>query len=360
MTEFPLISIIIPVYNREELVKISVESLLSQTYLNWEALIVDDGSSDNTVEIIRAYAESDSRIKLFRRNTLNKGGNVCRNIGLKESKGVYVIFLDSDDKLMPFSLQQRYKVSLQYPEYDFWVFRGVQSLLGKEYAPDNLLISSYEGCEEPLDLFLNHDFLWQTTGPMYKRERLISKGIFFDERIQVHQDVLFHITVLCRGLRFYQTVLTPDYFWILHQSGHAGLVVNVSILTSDLCYVQQIMFELKSNHLYKKKYNTFFLQFLLRDLNRYAIYVRNKENVHRILDLMRELDILGYSKIKLLYAFSLCLLLIPNQFLRGKITSMFYLCVFPNYNKRKYFLVKNISDYEFHFDENSINSLSDI
>lgn len=90
-----LISIITPMYNGAKYVSYTIDSVLAQTYSNWEMIIVDDGSKDNGAELVQTYSEKDGRIKLFRQ--ANGGSSVARNNGLKNAKGRYICFLDSDD-----------------------------------------------------------------------------------------------------------------------------------------------------------------------------------------------------------------------------------------------------------------------
>lgn len=90
-----LVSIIMPLYNGEKFIEITLESVLKQTYKNWELLITNDGSKDNSPKIAEKYAEKDERIKLF--NQINKGSAAARNNSLREAKGKYIVFLDSDD-----------------------------------------------------------------------------------------------------------------------------------------------------------------------------------------------------------------------------------------------------------------------
>lgn len=91
----PLISIITPVYNAEEYIDDAIQSVLSQTYSNWELILVDDCSTDNSVKIINKYL-SDTRIKLLM-NKVNSGPAVARNKALDNASGDYITFLDSDD-----------------------------------------------------------------------------------------------------------------------------------------------------------------------------------------------------------------------------------------------------------------------
>ena len=90
-----LLSVIVPVYNASEWVRETLDSLLGQTYENLEILCVDDGSSDNSRDIIRAYQEKDSRIRLIEKE--NGGVSSARNMGIEEARGEYIAFLDADD-----------------------------------------------------------------------------------------------------------------------------------------------------------------------------------------------------------------------------------------------------------------------
>lgn len=98
MDNFGLVSIITPSYNSSSFIAETIESILSQTYLNWELLITDDCSTDRSVEIIERYIQRDSRIKLFRLEK-NCGAGVCRNRSISEAKGRFIAFCDSDDRL---------------------------------------------------------------------------------------------------------------------------------------------------------------------------------------------------------------------------------------------------------------------
>src|SRR5690554_5694001 len=101
------ISIIIPVFNRQKLIKETLDSVLAQIYENWECIVVDDGSTDETWEVLEQYAKKDARIKIHKRHRDPKGAPTCRNIGMELSEGEYLIFLDSDDLLAKWALQHR-------------------------------------------------------------------------------------------------------------------------------------------------------------------------------------------------------------------------------------------------------------
>ena len=100
----PLISIIMPTFNRAHILGRSINSVINQTYHDWELLLVDDASSDNTSEIILSY--NDNRIKYYT-HSRNMGGNAARNTGLRHARGNYIAFLDSDDEWMPTKLERQ-------------------------------------------------------------------------------------------------------------------------------------------------------------------------------------------------------------------------------------------------------------
>ena len=101
-----MVSIITPAFNSERFIAETIQSVLAQTYQNWELLIVDDCSTDKTAEIISRFQEKDSRIKYFY-NSTNKGAAFSRNLALQKAKGKWIAFLDSDDLWHPEKLEKQ-------------------------------------------------------------------------------------------------------------------------------------------------------------------------------------------------------------------------------------------------------------
>lgn len=113
----PLLSIIIPVFNRAHCIGETLQSIQQQEYTHWECIVVDDGSTDTSVETVAAFAKADSRIQLFERpQTLPKGANACRNYGFEQSKGDYINWLDSDDLMSPDKLICQVQRLIENPE----------------------------------------------------------------------------------------------------------------------------------------------------------------------------------------------------------------------------------------------------
>jgi len=108
MAEKALVSVIIPCFNYAHLIVDTINSIKKQTYENWECLIIDDGSTDNTKEIIDQLSIDDARIKYFFQN--NSGPTIARNYGLSISKGNFIQFLDSDDLLEPLKFEHQLKI----------------------------------------------------------------------------------------------------------------------------------------------------------------------------------------------------------------------------------------------------------
>lgn len=101
-----LVSIITPSYNCEKFISQTIEAIQAQTYKEWELLITDDCSTDNTIAIIEGYAQQDSRIKLLKLSK-NSGAGVARNNSIREAKGRYIAFCDSDDRWVPSKLEKQ-------------------------------------------------------------------------------------------------------------------------------------------------------------------------------------------------------------------------------------------------------------
>jgi glycosyltransferase involved in cell wall biosynthesis len=112
MNDEPLVSVITPSYNSANYIEECVESVLSQTYQNWEMVIIDDLSTDDSIHVIEKFCERDSRIRLIRQE-INTGPAKARNLGIEAAKGDFIAFLDSDDIWLPHKLEKQISFMLQ-------------------------------------------------------------------------------------------------------------------------------------------------------------------------------------------------------------------------------------------------------
>lgn len=187
----PLISIIIPVYNAEKYLRQCFNSVLAQTYPDWECILVDDGSKDSSGDICDEYAQKDSRFKVYHKE--NGGVSSARNYGLQTANGELICFLDSDDKMKSNHLA----ICVQsIGEADLLIF-GFERWNGRTdcVIPPEAYISGHEYCKEFLyklketgatsELFC---FPWNK---IYKRSLLLGNNVSFPENISLREDEIF-------------------------------------------------------------------------------------------------------------------------------------------------------------------------
>lgn len=140
----PLISVIVPAYNFGHLIAETLRCVQSQTYENWECLVIDDGSTDNTAEVVSPFVTQDSRIRYLRQD--NQKQAAARNTGIQNSKGAYFQFLDADDLLEPRKLELHTGYLEEHAEIDI-VYSGVR-YFRSENPNERLLSRSYSMWED--------------------------------------------------------------------------------------------------------------------------------------------------------------------------------------------------------------------
>lgn len=193
-TDQPLVSIIIPTYNRAHFIGETLDSVLMQTYLNWECIVVDDGSTDKTVELLQAYCRKDTRFKYHLRPfNRAKGANACRNYGFEISNGMYVNWFDDDDVMLPDFIEKKVSALEANPQLDAIISKRIfydenlEIVIGKEIKTlltDNIL-----------EDFISLKIKWYTSDSMWRSEFLEGKTLF-NEQLKAGQDRDFHIRML--------------------------------------------------------------------------------------------------------------------------------------------------------------------
>lgn len=185
-----LVSIIVASYNKANFIEQTIRSVIEQTYYNWELIVVDDGSSDNTKEILSRLAKENEKFRVFF-NIENKGANYCRNFGLKCAKGDYVIFLDADDLLDVNCLKNRVEAATKFNSANLLVFG--MSLFRKTLFDDERKWLPWTN--KPLFDFLRHKLPWQTMQAFWGIE-FLKELEGFDEKFKRLQDVELHTRAL--------------------------------------------------------------------------------------------------------------------------------------------------------------------
>lgn len=214
-----MISIIIPNYNKGRFIGSTIESVIGQTSSDWELIIVDDGSTDNSLVICERYTENP-KIKVIRRDRLPKGANTCRNIGLINASGDFVLFLDSDDLIAPHCIERRFKYIQQFPDANFCIFPigNFTQTIG-----DSKYIWKTSTGNNHLKNFLSHDLPWQTSSPLWRKEYLLqNKG--FNESYARLQDVELHSRILLQSTVKYRisSLKEPDCYYRISNDRHSN------------------------------------------------------------------------------------------------------------------------------------------
>ncbi|MDJ0534564.1 MAG: glycosyltransferase [Xenococcaceae cyanobacterium MO_207.B15] len=190
-----LVSIIIPCFNKEKWLKEAIDSCLNQTYPHIEVIVIDDGSTDNSLEIIKSYGT-----KIIWETGENRGANYARNRGFVLSSGSYIQYLDADDYLLPEKIER---------QVNFLEETGADVVYSDEkhirYLPDGKSLITdikFDGLpEDTLELFLFCKVYIQTANPLFKRE-IVANSSGWDETLKAAQDIDFFRSVAMDGARF--------------------------------------------------------------------------------------------------------------------------------------------------------------
>lgn len=183
----PAVSIIVPVFNAYKYLARCIDSILKQTFTDWECLLIDDGSTDGSGVLCDEYAQRDSRIRVFHKE---RGGvSSARNVGLEKARGEWLVFVDADDWIMPCHLADinQYKVDLVI--FDFFRNNEVQQ-------QDCTRIYDYK---DLINAIISEKIFGALWNKRFSTKLIRSIGLLFDEDVDFGEDVLFIVTLLNRS-----------------------------------------------------------------------------------------------------------------------------------------------------------------
>lgn len=204
-----MISVIIPAYNAAGTIRRCIQSVLEQTYTEWEMIIVDDGSKDDTLGICQSY--DDSRIRVLHKE--NGGVSSARNMGLNLAQGDYIAFIDSDD-----FIETDYLQHLSHGlGYDI-VITGFYYGAVPEASCFKFQLSDKQKVSQELSKLINADQLCFPWGRLFKRSILEQYQIRFDEQMRFAEDNVFNWEFLCHAESIYIDSTQKDY----HKSSDEG------------------------------------------------------------------------------------------------------------------------------------------
>jgi glycosyltransferase involved in cell wall biosynthesis len=179
----------------------TLKSVQKQTYKEWECIVVDDGSTDGTEGVVRAFAKADKRFLFYKRPSSKlKGANACRNFGFEQSKGDYINWLDSDDILHPEKIEKQVRV-LKESKYSFSICQtAVWDTLRNESMG---LRSDSISSSSPFDDYIRFHIFWSIQAPLWRRVTI--KKFRFNESLQQSQEYDYHIRILASYADYHTT-----------------------------------------------------------------------------------------------------------------------------------------------------------
>ncbi|MEA5466982.1 glycosyltransferase family 2 protein [Leptothoe sp. PORK10 BA2] len=191
MTSNLLVSIVIPAYNAAKFLSEVIQSVLNQSYQNWELLVIDDGSTDNTAELVSKYSKKDSRVRLISKE--NGGVSVARNLGAQLAEGELIAFLDSDDLWLPDKISAHVNYMSSHPQVGV-SFARVE-LIETNGKTTNKLTDNITDTLQPQDLFYSNPTV--TTSNLVIRKSVFQALNGFDESMQYNEDIdlLFRLAI---------------------------------------------------------------------------------------------------------------------------------------------------------------------
>ena len=217
------VSIIIPVLNRAHLIAETLNSIQNQAYTNWECIVVDDGSTDDTFQVTQEYARLDPRIRPFKRpGDGQKGANGCRNFGYMKAEGEYIIWFDSDDLMTPDHIESKVK-EIEKKDLDFVVARTQNFRDDEMLEPYTYLKKDYGIRAADFILLKIH---WYTYDVMLRRE--VAEKIEWNEQMKSWQDYNY----FCKMLLITENGAYLDKI-LTHRRLHADSIQNKLNRTED-------------------------------------------------------------------------------------------------------------------------------
>lgn len=286
-----LVSIIIPLYNRENLIIETLKSIRNQSYEKWECIIIDDHSTDNGFEMVKKFIYNDNRFTINKRpSNRPKGANACRNYGLEIAKGNYINWFDSDDIMHPDFILEKLK---------FFKNNELDGVISKTaiFTDDPTNIKTRETrtklTESSLEDFLSLKIAWYLPDVMWKRSFLNEK-ILFDEELMAGQDRDFHANMLLHDPK----LIVIDKYLTLYRKHDENLTSNIDNLENVRLKISHMhSVEKLVNHIDKKGKLTNGMRVgLFSAMIKYLPFtMHNKSDFNILRSLLKKLSFFNFS-----------------------------------------------------------------
>lgn len=288
-----MISIIIPVYNAESYLDKCIESVITQTYTDWECILINDGSKDNSASICDSWVKKDSRISVIHQP--NKGVSAARNRGIKESKGEFIVFIDSDDWVEPNYLSDMLNAILKYnsdlvitgqihhkPKRNITIFKP-QEILFFELTKNSTS-----------DFIKNIGFFYGPYSKIFKADIIKKNNIKFPIDFSLGEDLLFNFQYL-ENIKYILCLPVANYNYRILNSGSLTSIYRDN--TFDIQYYQwkvqqeflisrDMWNEISQKHFYKKLWGIVY-NGLFNKINPSYTYINKIVNIKETTELRK-------------------------------------------------------------------------
>ncbi|OCG76816.1 glycosyltransferase family 2 protein [Gilliamella sp. Occ4-3] len=241
MNNTPLISVIIPAYNTRDVIEKTLKSIEEQTYQNYQIIIIDDGSTDDTGIFIDEYQQKNAKIIVYHQN--NSGVSVARNNALKYASGEFICFLDSDDTYESSFFE---KMLIRQQQTDFNIV-----YCGFYRVKKNKSIKEYLSFEEGniLNSFIKKSF--HISGMLIKRSFLLDKNITFDTDLKICEDIFFTIKAISQC----EVAVVKDHLfnYLYREKSVTNSIATIELYLQNIVTWERIEYYLKHNYIKNDK-----------------------------------------------------------------------------------------------------------
>lgn len=239
----PILSVILPVHNTALYLEKCIKSILSQTFKDFELIIIDDGSQDNSPNIIKEFCKLDDRVRAFFQS--NQGVSMARNLGIAEAKGEYITFVDSDDWINIDMYKNMIEKAID--NYDMIFCGYIREYLNKSEKEELLFENNTRLCNNDIfDQFIlnlisndrGNVIMGSTCRCIFKKSIILDNHIRFDNHVTYAEDLLFCIRYLLRCKKIY--ILSQHYYHYRYNIHSSLLKYDSNIWNKQLLLYQKI------------------------------------------------------------------------------------------------------------------------
>ncbi|AJD04379.1 glycosyltransferase family 2 protein [Campylobacter lari] len=273
----PLVSIVVPIYNVEKYLRQCLDSISIQSYSNLEIILVNDGSTDSSLDIANEYACKDSRVKII--NQKNKGAGYSRNVGLKCSSGTYIMFFDSDDYMEEYAINLMIKKATEM-EAEIVIaksndyYNDTKETKKLKSIDDNFITKPVFSAEDNCKYIFNFCTAW-AWDKLYKKSFLTQNNIFF-QNLSVSNDMFFTLY----SLSLAKNICIIDDYMFYHRRNVYSSLSNSRDKTPLECF--KAIYKLRDVLMEKKEYDKFeqsFINYIIKYLIWHSNSLKNESKI---------------------------------------------------------------------------------